>query len=65
MGIGSATPFRKRDIFVLFNEEFCIIASVSEVCNDASSNFTVEFEFEKSPIGRAFAMCVLTMAVVN
>lgn len=62
--IYSSDSFFEGNVIILWDEEFCVVALVYEVCYDSSSDFAVVDCFEEFAVRRAFAGSVKAVAVV-
>ena len=65
MGVDTADAFFEGDVFFLRHEEFCIIASVLQICDDSSCDFSVIGCFEECSVWGAFAGGVEAVAIVD
>ena len=65
MGVYSAYSFFQWDVFFLRHEKFCIIASVLQICDDSSCDFSVIGCFEEFSVRAAFPGSVEAVAVVD
>ena len=63
--IYSSDSFFEGNVIILWDEEFCVVASVYEVCYYSSCDFAGVDCFEESAVGGAFAGSVKAMAVVD
>lgn len=65
MGVYSAYSFFQWDVFFLRHEEFCIIATILEIDDDSSCDFSGVGCFEEFSAWGAFAGGVEAVAVVD
>ena len=64
MGVGAAYPFWQRDVVVFRNQEFGVVASGFEGCDDLPCEFSSVGVFEELAVWGAFAGGVVAVGGV-